>query len=108
MNYNIVLCLLAMYSLSFFIKETPGPFDLMSRLRNLLMINKYVGVFFYKLFSCYYCIGCYSGLIIYLLTNNNCNIKECLIWMLAGGAVSFVINIIVERINKDDGFPNNL
>lgn len=105
---KIFLCLIAMYSLSFFIKETPGPFDLMSRLRNWLMINKYVGVFFYKLFSCYYCVGCYSGLIIYLLANDVWSIKECLIWMLAGGAISFIINAIVERISKDDGFSDDL
>jgi len=105
---KIILYLIAMYGLSFFIKEMPGPFDLMSRLRNWLMTNKYVGVFFYKLFSCYFCVGCHSGWIVYLLANDKWSIQDCLIWMLAGGAVSFVINIIVERISKDDGFSNDL
>lgn len=103
-----ILYLVAMYGLSFFIKETPGPFDLMARLRNWLMTNKYVGVFFYKLFSCYFCVGCYSGWIVYLLANDHWKTKDCLIWMLAGGAISFIINAIVERISKDDGFSDNL
>lgn len=105
---NIVLYLLAIVGLSFFIKEMSGPFDLMSRLRNWLMTNKYVGVFFYKLFSCYFCVGCHASWIIYLLSNDAWSIKECLIWVFAGGAVSFIINLIVERINKDDGFPDNI
>lgn len=101
-----IIYLLSIYGLSFFIKESSGPFHIMSRLRNWLMTNAYVGVFFYKLFSCWFCTGCHASWIIYLLVNDVWSFKECLVWIFAGGAVSFIINAVIERISRDDDFDS--
>lgn len=88
----IIVC--AIYGLAFFIKETSGPFDIMDRLRNTLMRNQYVGVFFFKLLSCYYCIGCWCGGIVYLLSAETFKWQFLILWTLAGGAISLIFNEI--------------
>ena len=85
---EIIIYLLAIFGLAFLIKESDGPFDIILYLRNMLMRNKYVGVFFYKLFSCYFCVGCHAGWIIYLFQMNNFNLYNLIIWTLAGGSFS--------------------
>lgn len=97
---NTVILLASIYGLTFLIKETEGPWGIISWLRNKLMINKYVGVFFYKLFSCYFCSGCHAGYIVYLLSTpyRDWSITQFILWTLAGGAISFVINVILERL----------
>lgn len=63
----IFIYIFATFSLSFFLKELDGPFDFMSKLRGSLLRNKYVGVLFYKIFNCFYCLNFYSSFIIYFL-----------------------------------------
>ena len=99
---EIIIYLLSMFAISFLIKESSGPFDLMSKLRNKLMTNKYVGVFFYKLFSCYYCVGCHGGWIVYLLANeySTWKITTCILWMLCGGAISLLLSSVFEKLQS--------
>jgi hypothetical protein len=92
---------MAIVSFSFLIKEINGPFGIISKLRNSLMINKIIGIFFYELFECYYCIGCHCGYLIYLLTTkiSDWNIREFIIWTLVGGILSLFVMKIMEFMN---------
>jgi hypothetical protein len=98
---SLILCFLAIFGLVFLFKETDGPFNIFNFIRNRLMLNKYIGVFFYKLLLCYFCTGCHAGWIIYLLyipiLQWSWNIL--IIWVLAGGTVSFIIANVLELIS---------
>jgi len=97
-----ILYLFAIYGLSFFLKESDGPFGIMSWLRNKLMTISWCGVFFYKLFSCYLCIGTHAGYIIYLLATpyKLWSISNLIIWAFAGAAFSLLMGLISEKINQ--------
>ena len=99
---NTIVCIMAMFAISYLIKESSGPFDIMSKLRNKLMTNEYVGVFFYKLLSCFFCVGCYSGWMVYLLANKpeTWTIQEFILWALAGGVVSLLLSSVIERLQR--------
>lgn len=108
MIMNLILCICAIYSLVFLIKETDGPFGFFNWLRNKLLSNKYVGVFFYKLLDCWYCSGCHAGYVIYLLhTPKHLWLwNDFIIWMLAGGSISFIMNLIVSLLINLINFLN--
>lgn len=94
-----VIYIAAMYAITFALKEIDGPFFLISTVRLALLRNKYVGFFFYKLFECYFCLGFYSGLIVYLAKQHfhHINPFDFILWGLAGSAISYLTNIFVER-----------
>jgi hypothetical protein len=79
---SIVISILAIFGIFFALKEADGPFDLMLKLRLQLFRVPYLGVFFYKLFECPFCLGCWAGLSVYLLQP-----FPIVLWFLAGGAV---------------------
>lgn len=97
---NIIIIFFSIYGLAFLIKESDGPWGIMSWFRNQLMRNKYIGVFFYKLFSCFFCVGCHAGWIVYLLTNQNYTIKLFILWSLAGGAISMVMDALLTKLHQ--------
>ena len=98
---NILIALLAIFGLAFTIKETSGPFDVLDKLRGLLMRNKYVGVFFYGLLSCYFCVGFHCGWIVYLLSENNYTWQFFVLWALAGGTISLIIDGVLTRLHRE-------
>jgi hypothetical protein len=93
----IIICLLAMYAISFTIKEVDGPWGIIGFIRNKLMQNKYVGVFFYKLLNCYFCVGFHSGWIVYLLAHDIWKVNFIILWALAGAAISLIIDRTLMR-----------
>lgn len=96
----IIIYLLAIYGLAFAIKDAEGPWGIMSWFRNQLMRNKYIGVFFYKLFSCYFCVGCWAGAGIYLLSQPHATINLLIIWGLAGGSISLILDSLVLKLSQ--------
>lgn len=96
---KILISIFAIYSLAFLIKNSDGPWGLMAKLRNTLMSNKYVGVFFYKLLECYHCVGTHSGWIIYLLQMENFFLREMILWAFAGGAISLLFDAVLTRLS---------
>lgn len=101
---KIIIQLLAIFGLVFLIKETDGPWGIISWFRNKLIGNRFMGVFFYKLLSCYFCTGCHAGWIIYLLSisYHEWSIDNFVLWVLAGGTFSFVMNALIERTSNND------
>jgi hypothetical protein len=95
---EILIAIFAIYGLAFFIKESDGPWGIMAWLRNHLVKNKYVGVFFFKLLECYFCVGCHCGWIIYLLTATAYTWQFFIIYALAGGAISLILEAIHSRL----------
>lgn len=90
----IVVC--AIFSLAFLLKESDGPWGIINWFRNWLFSNKYIGVFAYKLFDCYFCLGCHTGWIIYLLSQPNWQPNLLICWALAGGVISLIFNKILN------------
>ena len=97
---DVITIILAISGLSFLLNDTGGPWDIMYTIRMKLMQNKYVGVFFYKLFDCYYCVGCWSGSLIYLLTQKNWSPILIIIWALAGGVISLMFDALLTKLSK--------
>jgi hypothetical protein len=98
---EIFISLIAIYGLAFLIKESDGPWGIMAWARNRLINNKYVGVFFFKLFDCYFCIGCHCGWIVYLLSQDNYKIQSFILWTLAGGAISLILDTLMSRLQRE-------
>ena len=101
---NYIFYLLASFSLAFLIKQSDGPFGIIAWLRNKLMLNKIIGVFSYKLLSCWHCIGFHSSWIIYLIMTpfNEFNIRSFIIYSLAGAAFCYIAAAILEKIQSDN------
>ena len=97
----ILIQVLAIFGLAFLLKESAGPFDIMDWLRNVLMRNKYVGVFFYKLLSCYFCVGCHCGWIVYLLSEESYSWQFFALWTLAGGVISLTLDAVLTRLHRE-------
>lgn len=85
---QIFLMILAIYTLSFILRNLSGPFNILGIIRNKLMSNRFFGVFFYELFTCPWCIGFHCGYIVYLLGTRYSTTSEIFIWSLAGSAIA--------------------
>jgi hypothetical protein len=96
----LIISLLAVYGLAFFIKETDGPWGLVSRWRNLMMRVPFIGVQFFKLLDCYFCLGCHCGWIIYLLSYESYKWQFFVLWTLAGGAISLILSGVLAKLHS--------
>jgi hypothetical protein len=96
-----LLAIFAIFGLAFLIKDSSGPFDIIYKIRFYLLHNKYVGVFFFKLLDCYFCVGCHCGWIVYLLTEKNYTWQFFTLWTLAGGAISLILNAALARLHRE-------
>ena len=96
---NYIIYLLSIFGLAFCIKEKDGPFGLISKFRNLLMRNRYIGTFFYNLLECYFCLGFWCGIIIYLLSQDNYYWNFAILWGLSGAVLCLFFNVIFLKLN---------
>jgi hypothetical protein len=97
---EIIIYILSIYGLAFAIKDASGPWGIMSLIRNRLISNKYVGVFFFELFECYFCVGFHAGWIVYLLSQDSWALNYFILWALAGGVVSLILDGAVAQLHK--------
>lgn len=97
---NIVILIASIYGLAFLIKETDGPGGVIAWFRNMLLQNKYIGVFFYKLLSCYFCTGMYCGAAVYFLSQSNFQWNLLVLWSLAGGVICLVMDGIINKLHQ--------
>lgn len=84
----------AFYGATFALKES----DIASGFRAWLIRR---GVFFYHMLECWFCTGFWTGLIVYMLGNpiQEWNVSWAILWGLAGASVSYIGNIIVDRLD---------
>jgi len=97
----MIILILAICGLMFAIKNTDGPWNIVGRWRNLMMRIPVIGVQFYNLISCSFCVGCWSGLFIYLLFNQDYHLNDAICWFLAGGAMSLLFDAILSRLHAN-------
>jgi hypothetical protein len=97
---HILIIALSIFGLAFLIKETDGPGGIIAWVRNKLLQNKYVGVFFYKLLSCYFCTGMYCGAAIYLLSQSIFQWNLLFLWSLAGGVICLVMDGLMNKLHS--------
>lgn len=98
---DIIISLLAIYALAFLIKQSDGPWGIMAWLRNKITLNQYVGVFFFKLLDCYFCLGFHCGWIVYLLHEPTWKWQFIILWGLAGSAISLIMDAILMRLHRE-------
>src|SRR3984957_5462826 len=91
----------AIFGLAFTIKQTDGPWDLVSRWRNLMMRIPFFGVQFYKLLDCYFCLGFWCGLGVYFLTQEPYKLTMAICWGLTGGTVCLILDGILTRLHRE-------
>ena len=99
MNAVILVC--AIFGLAFAIKQTDGPWNLVSRWRNWMMRVPFVGVQFYKLLDCYYCTGFWAGLAVYFLSEESYKLGWALCWGLAGGTICLIIDGALTFLHRE-------
>lgn len=97
---SLILLLLAICSLSFFIQNLSGPFNLFGLVRNKLLQNKYFGVFFYELLSCPWCIGFHAGYLVYLLQATSFDIRQFIVFGLAGSTTNALFSVIFNKLES--------
>jgi hypothetical protein len=97
-----IISLLAIFGLAFLIKESDGPWGIMAWIRNQLIRNKYVGVFFYKLLSCYFCVGFHCGWIVYLLQEKEFAWQFLILWGLTGGVICLILDGVLTKLHTND------
>jgi hypothetical protein len=98
---NLIIALLAIFGLAFTIKQTDGPWNFVGRWRNLMMRIPFIGVEFYKLLDCYFCLGFHCGWIVYLLYEKSYSWQFFILWGLAGGTISLMIDGVLTRIHRE-------
>lgn len=91
----IIIC--AIFGLAFLVKESDGPWGIIGWFRNKLFTTKYIGVFFFKLLDCYFCLGFHCGWIIYLLSQNHYTWQFFTLWGLAGGVICLILDRLLSR-----------
>jgi len=92
-----IISILAIITLAHFIRNISGPWGIFSLLRNTILRNKYIGAFFYKLLSCSFCTGFHAGYLIYILQCNHFDIRQFILWALAGSAIVALTDSILEK-----------
>lgn len=79
-----IIVVFAIYGLTWGIQNS----ELLSVSRGWIMRKS---VFAFKLLSCSFCVGFYSGMLIYLLSQSVHSFNLFLIWGLAGSGISFIL-----------------
>lgn len=87
-----MLNILAIYALAFALKEIEGPFGILSLFRMALFRLPYLGVFFIKLFDCYFCLGTHAGWIVYLISPEPFRAGSAVLWGLTGAISSLILS----------------
>jgi hypothetical protein len=90
-----LIYLLAIFGLVFVLKEKDGPWNLFTLGRHWLFSTRF-GVFFDKMFSCYFCLGFHCGWLIYLISPMPWHFGALFLWGLAGAAFCYIIGMILK------------
>lgn len=89
---DAAIVLLSFYAVTWVIQNS----ELLSTPRNYIMRNS---VFMFKLLSCSFCTGFYSGLFVYLLHEEHWSLRLLLLWGLASSSLCYILNAVVNRLS---------
>lgn len=89
---ELILFIMVCCSLTFLLKES----DLFSFIRSWI-IPKHP--FFYKLFSCSFCLGFYTGIISFILVYKTVNLN-ILVYALASCIINLLFFSVLNKINS--------
>lgn len=92
-----IMIICAIFGLAFLVKESDGPWGVIASARNWIFSNQTVGVFFYKLLDCYFCLGFHCGWIVYLLSQPTYEFNLLICWALAGGVICLIFDKLLSR-----------
>ena len=98
---ELLISILAIYGLAFTIRQTDGPWNIVGRWRNWMMKIPFIGVQFYKLLECYFCLGFHCGWIVYLLSAERIKWQFFILWALAGGIISLILDAVLSRLQRE-------
>lgn len=97
-----IFYLLLIFSLTFLIKEVSGPWGTLSWFRNKLFTTKYIGLFFYQLFNCWYCLSFHCSYLIYFLTQPRpWSLFIIIEWGLIGAIFSLIMGSLLEKLQEN-------
>jgi hypothetical protein len=86
-----LLYLASMLGAAFIVKES----DILAKPRQWLMQRS---SFFAKLFLCYWCVGFWAGIAIYLLHSPDWNVGEWIVWGCAGSASAGLGSAVIDKL----------
>lgn len=90
---HTLVLFLAVFALAFAAKESV----LFDRPR-IFLISAHP--FFFHLFECYFCVGFWAGLVVFLLDRFAGFIGEVMIFGLAGSAACLFLSLFIDRLNS--------
>lgn len=91
---NDLILLTASLGFAFLITKKEGPFNILSKLRDYLFSNKYIGVSLFKLINCAFCSGFWLGIIFHIFVENFS--KYSIVFGFATGFASYVISYLID------------
>lgn len=91
----------AIFGLAFALKQADGPWDLIAKWRNWMASVPLIGVQFYKLLDCYFCLGFHCGWIVYLLHEAEWKFEFFILWGLAGGVICLILDGVLTRLHRE-------
>src|SRR5271166_5909084 len=86
----MLLSICSIYTLAYVLRNLSGPFNIFDWVRRKLLGSKHFGVFFYGLLSCPWCFGFHCGWLVYLISTNEINIRQLVLWGLTGSLITFI------------------
>ena len=98
---DIIIALLAIFGLAFAIKRTDGPWGIVGKWRHWMASIPFIGVQFFNLIDCYFCLGFHCGWIVYLLHEKQYTWQFFILWALAGGVISLIIDGLLTRLHRE-------
>jgi hypothetical protein len=97
---DLIIAVLAIYGLAFLLKESDGPWGMINWFRRTLFNLPWAGVFFIKLFDCYFCLGCHCGWVVYLLSASMPSWHFFILYSLAGGTICLLIDALFSMLHR--------
>ena len=83
----LVISILAIYALSFALRNLSGPWNIFGLTRNWVVQIPQIGTLFFELLSCPWCIGFHCGYVVYIISFHDFSLSNLFIWALAGSAI---------------------
>lgn len=96
---DMLLTLLAVSGLAFGVQNFTGPFDIGSKVRNLLFRVPLIGPLFATMFACSFCMGFWSSVTVYFATGGSLvNLFDMGVWAFAGGMWNMALSQVLDKL----------